>query len=163
MTAAYITRTLCIEPHHAEEAMAECQQGTFHAAPVRGRPRARLCLAREPDADSQDPLQLFARRGTMWVGLWPVRVHLECNKWSESKSELGLRPSTMRWPVGTEGYARAALALLKEVAQALVASRQIETQQSTSPYLRIRAWQRHVVGAERSVFRSVSTAATPPR
>jgi hypothetical protein len=117
--------------------MANCQQGTFHAVPVRGRPRARLCLAREPEADSLDPLQLFARRGTLWVGLWQVRVHLECTKWSESKSELALRPSSLRWPVGTEAYARAAQAVLQEVAQVLVASPQIETQQSTSPFVRI--------------------------
>ena len=106
MTIAYIARTICIDPRLAEEALAGCQQGTFHAVPLQGRPRARLCLAKEPDADSLDPVQLFGRRGTLWVGLWPVQVHLECMKWSETKSELGLRPSRLRWPVGTEGYAR---------------------------------------------------------
>jgi hypothetical protein len=76
MTTAYIARTICIDPRHAHGAMADCQQGAFHAESAQGRPRARLCLAREPDADSLDPLQLFGRRGTLWVGLWPVRVHL---------------------------------------------------------------------------------------
>jgi hypothetical protein len=58
-------------------------------------------------------------------------------KWSESKSELALRPSSMRWPVGTEAYARAAVAVLQEVAQALVVSRRIETQESAMPLVRM--------------------------
>lgn len=76
---AYIARRMCIDPRRAEEAMADCQQRTFHATPVGRGPRtARLWLAKEPDADSQDPLQLFARRALLWVGVWPVSVHLEC-------------------------------------------------------------------------------------
>ena len=136
-TYAYIARRVCIDPRRAPDALAVCDQRTLHAIPVQGGPRARLCLAREHEADSLDPLQLFARRGTLWVGLWPVRVHLECMKWSESKSELGLRPSSLRWPVGTDAYARAAFAVLQEVAEALVASREMEIQESTRPFVRI--------------------------
>jgi hypothetical protein len=137
-TGAYIARRMCIDPRRAEVAMADCQQRTFHAVPERRSPRtARLCLAAEPEADSLDPLLLFARRAMLWVGFWPVPVHLECTNWSATESELCLRPSRLMWPVGTEGYASAALAVLEEVAEALVGSCEIETQESTRPFVRI--------------------------
>jgi hypothetical protein len=135
---AYIARRMCIDPRRAEDAIADCQQRTFHAIPVGRGPRtARIWLAKEPEADSQDPLQLFARRAMLWVGVWPVSVHLECTKWSATESELCLRPSRLMWPVGTDGYARAALAILQEVAHVLVASSEVGSWERTSVLVRI--------------------------
>lgn len=118
--------------------MADCQQRTFHATPVGRGPRtAGLWLTKEPEADGQDPLQLFARRAMLRVGVWPVSVHRECTKWSATESELCLRPSRLMWPLGTDGYARAALAILQEVAHVLVASSEVGSRERASILVRI--------------------------
>lgn len=122
MTTAYLARRLPIDPSAAPQLVAECESGrggrgkTTHA-----RCKARLRLAPDPELGRTDDFLLVQRRGVMWIGLWPVRVHLECTSWSQSECELGLRPANLRWPVGRERYVRAGIAALEAMVDSIKA------------------------------------------
>jgi hypothetical protein len=133
--SAYIARRLAVEPSSARRAIAECQRETFQVTLPGGSQRvtARLVLASEPETRGLSAIQLFQRRGTLWIGFWPVRVHLECTAWSETESELGLRPSNLKWPVRTERYARAGVAILQEIGEALIDGEIAATYRGTVP------------------------------
>jgi hypothetical protein len=124
---AYIARRICLDPRCSEDAMAKCRRRRFRGTTTCGRPRtAGLHLAAELEAGHVAPAQLFSIRGWLWVGAWPVRVHFECTAWSRTESELCLRPARLTWPVGSGMYARAAVAVLEDLAAALQASLRTE-------------------------------------
>jgi hypothetical protein len=123
---AYLSMRLPIEPTVARRLVTTWSEDTtaviypHHGASY----RPRLSLSRRPGRPSVDPLQLFARPGLLRVGPWPVSVQLECTAWSDTESELGLRPAHLRWPVGTRAYGQAADAVLSAVARSLIGAEQ---------------------------------------
>jgi hypothetical protein len=121
ITSAYLSRKVSIEPSLAGAMVLDLDDRKLVVSPGHsGSPvRAWVRVDRRPRRASGDPLQLASRRGILWVGLWPVRVHLECAVWSDSESVLGLRPSNLHWPVGTARYERAGVAILEALGERL--------------------------------------------
>jgi hypothetical protein len=119
IASAYVSREIDLEPPLVSAMVLGWDGSRLVVSPSRpGSPvRARLLLDRQPEQAGGDPLQVASRQGILWVGLFPVRVYLECAVWSDSESTLGLRPSNLRWPVGTARYARAAVAVLEELGE----------------------------------------------
>jgi hypothetical protein len=117
--SAYVSRKIGIEPPLVSALVLGWDDSRLVVSASRpGSPvRARLLFERQPEQAGGDPLQVASHQGILWVGLFPVRVYLECAVWSDSESTLGLRPSNLRWPVGTARYSRAAMAVLEELGE----------------------------------------------
>lgn len=114
--SAYISRQLDIHPCHVAGAAAEWHHSL---CAVRWRRRSvRVCdnvwLAAEARG-SKDPLQLYGVHGVLWVCCVPVSLNLEFSMWSETKSEVGIRPDSMSWPVGSTSYVDRVAATLDNV------------------------------------------------
>jgi hypothetical protein len=121
-SSVYLAQRLRVEPTTAQRLFNTLRPGKAGADETRVGKwfHSRLWLAAEAEPPSLDPLQLSKRRGILWIGPWPIKVLLECTIWSETESELGLRPRHLRWPVGGTSYFHAATAVLHEVAQCLM-------------------------------------------
>jgi hypothetical protein len=117
LQSAQISRTFSMAPLETRAAAAEWHQRLVSTS--NGRPSVRLehrlHLAAHPQAASLDPHQLYAVPGVLWMWGRPVRVSLEFWTWSETLSEVLLRPSGLRWPIQTESYARRVVTTLNEV------------------------------------------------
>jgi hypothetical protein len=106
--SAHISKRSSIEPGQAAAAVASWCRSNRHV----NAGAARLRLAAAPEPASNDPLQLAEIRGVLWLSGLPVRVRLECRVWSDSEVEFSLRSTSLRWPVGTARFVRAATMLL---------------------------------------------------
>jgi hypothetical protein len=94
----------------------------------------RLLLRRSFEPTEFDALLLRRIRGTLWVGWWwPVRIELELARYSRFASEIALRPSTLRWPVGIERYGVDAARVVEQVVHAITTGMNAPVQQSVAP------------------------------
>jgi hypothetical protein len=106
LDCAYVSRVFPLSAADAIEA-TEAWHRELEFVPGRRRLMGGRKLLLQPcfaptDSDSQ---LLRRLRGTLWVGWWwPVRIELELVWYSPLASEIALRPSTVRWPVGMERY-----------------------------------------------------------
>jgi hypothetical protein len=122
-TTAFISRRLDIHPSSVPAVVAEWHRSLPAVTAVRGFVRLgpRLWLADAPEGGGCDPFQMYVVPGVLWLWGRPVRVHLEFSMWSNSDSQLSLRPAHLAWPVRTEGYALRARSVLDDVVDALAA------------------------------------------
>jgi hypothetical protein len=60
--------------------------------------------------------------GVVWINGRPVRLKLEFSMWSDTLSEIGVRPKGISWPVGTDRYERRVAAVLDAIDGALFPS-----------------------------------------
>jgi hypothetical protein len=106
LDCAYVSRVF---PLGAAEAIEATEAWYRDLESVPGGRRligGRKLLLQPRFAPTDSDSQLLRRlRGTLWVGWWwPVRIELELVWYSPLASEIALRPSTLRWPVGMERY-----------------------------------------------------------
>ena len=93
----------------------------------------RLWLAAMPEQRNADPDQLYAVRGILWMNGRPIRVSLECSMWSDTVSQLAVRPAGLAWPVRTDRFGRRAVQVLEDVVGAVMGTavlRRARNQQS---------------------------------
>lgn len=76
---------------------------------------SRFWLAAKPHEASADPLELYRVRGLLWLFGRPIRVMLEFSIWSDTVSQVAVRPEKLTWPVCTERYGRRAARILEDV------------------------------------------------
>jgi hypothetical protein len=60
-------------------------------------------------------------RGVVWVCGRPVPLILEFVQWSKSQCEVGICPTCLSWPVGTDRYVRQVRAAIEHTSQMLCA------------------------------------------
>lgn len=84
---------------------------------------SRFWLAANPHKASSDPLELYRVRGLLWLFGRPIRVMLEFSVWSDTVSEVALRPANLAWPVCTERYGRRAARVLEDVVASVTSQR----------------------------------------
>jgi len=119
----FISRKLEVHPSSVPTRASEWHRSlpSVRAVPGFVRTGARLWLDREPRFGSPDPLQMYVVPGILWLKVIPIQVHLEISMWSETVSQLSLRPARLTWPVRSGGYALQAAAVLDELGAVLAA------------------------------------------
>ena len=117
MTNTYVVSTrLNVHPSKLNSAV-ECWYESLPAVafPRRVRVGSRLWLATTRHQASSDPLELYRVQGVLWLYGRPIRVELEFSIWSDTVSQVALRPANLAWPVRTEQYERRAAQVLDDV------------------------------------------------
>ena len=106
LDCAYVSRVFPLSAADAIEATEAWHRELESVPGGRRLIGGRKLLLQPCFAPTGSDSQLLRRlRGTLWVGWWwPVRIELELVWYSPSASEIALRPSTLRWPVGMERY-----------------------------------------------------------
>jgi hypothetical protein len=106
-----------MHPAAVDTAVAEWHRSLPHVSLARSFVRLgpRFWLATQPQVASADRHQLYAVRGILWIGGWPIRVILECSMWSATLSQVAIRPAHVAWPVGSPSYWSLAAAVLDDV------------------------------------------------
>ena len=132
---AFVSTRLSVHPSSAPRALGESHESLPPVTRARGfvRFENRLWLAAMPEQRNTDPDQLYAVRGILWMNGRPIRVSLECSMWSDTVSQLALRPAGLAWPVRTDRYGRRAVQVLEDVVGAVMgtaALRRARNQQS---------------------------------
>jgi hypothetical protein len=122
--SAFLSKRFDYHPDNLAEVAAEWHRGLI---PVPWVPRTvrvsyGLWLASDSVAGSAEGSRVYAVRGVAWVGPRPVPLSLEFTKWSETKSEIGVCPRFLSWPVGTDRYMRRVQTALEVISDALCAS-----------------------------------------
>ena len=119
---AYVSTRLNIHPSSAQGALREWHQSLPVVMRTRGcvRFESRLWLAAMPEQGSLDPDQLYTVRSTLWMNGLPIRVGLECSMWSDTVSQLAIRPERLAWPVRTDRYGRRAAQVLEDVVESIM-------------------------------------------
>ena len=135
LDTVYISQVFPLDPVDAIEAT---ESWYCHLAPAAGGRRLvgghRLFLRPSFEPTDFDPALLRRLRGTLWVGWWwPVRVELELVRYSRCASEVALRPSSVRWPVGIERYGEDAARAVEEVVDAIQAGVSAPAERSYEP------------------------------
>jgi hypothetical protein len=119
-TTVHSAQRLEVEPVAVSRLLREQLSGALYVVTSHGcLKRATLRLATDPEPASEDCLQLFEQRGLLLLGGWPVRVRLECTPWSETTSELGIRPTRLGWAVGGRWYSETVSCLLHQLVWSL--------------------------------------------
>jgi hypothetical protein len=120
-TTAFTSRRLHMHPASVPTVVTEWHRSLPAVTAVPGFVRLgpRQWLAEEPQVGVSDPLQVYVVPGVLWLWGRPVRVHLEFSMWSNSDSQLSLRPAHLAWPVRTRSYALRAEAVLDAVVHSL--------------------------------------------
>ena len=115
--SAYMSKRLDIRPREVHKTAASWHRGleSVRLAPQYVRVNRRLWLYKDADSFRAGPLLLYGVRGLLWVNARPVRVTLEFSCWSDSSSEVGVRPAGIAWPVGSVQYDRQVAATLDAV------------------------------------------------
>ena len=132
---ALVSTRLSVHPSSAPRALREWHESLPPVTRARGfvRFENRLWLAAMPEQKNTDPDQLYAVRGILWMNGRPIRVGLECSMWSDTVSQLALRPAGLAWPVRTDRYGRRAVQALEDAVGAVMgtaALRRARNQQS---------------------------------
>jgi hypothetical protein len=130
--SAYVSRVIPLGPADAVEATDVWYRQLAPAPGGRlvGGQQLRLRPRFEPT--DFDPLLLRRFRGTLWVGRWwPVRIELELAQYSRFASEIALRPTSLRWPVGIEHYGADAARAVEEIVSVITGLRVVPEQRST--------------------------------
>lgn len=122
--SAFVSMRFDYHPDNLAEVAAEWHRGLL---PVPWVPRTvrvspGLWLVSDPVAGGAEGSRVYAVRGVAWVGPRPVPLSLEFTKWSETRSEVGICPRRLSWPVGTDGYMRRIQTALEVISDALCAS-----------------------------------------
>jgi hypothetical protein len=122
--SAFLSKRFDYHPDNLAEVAAEWHRGLV---PVPWVPRTvrvshGLWLAADPVAGSTEGSRVYKVRGVAWVGPRPVPLSLEFSKWSETRSEVGVCPRCLSWPVGTDRYVRRVQTALEVISDALCAS-----------------------------------------
>jgi hypothetical protein len=132
---AYISQVIPLGPAEAIEATDSWYRHlTFTPARRRRVGGRRLALRRSFEPIDFDPLLLRRLRGTLWVGWWwPVGIELELARYSICASEIVLRPSTLRWPVGIDRYGEDATRAVEDVVAAILVSGDAPATRSVQP------------------------------
>ncbi len=122
--SAFVSKRFDYHPDNLAEVAAEWHRGLV---PVPWVPRTvrvshGLWLAADPVAGSAEGSRVYAVRGVAWVGPRPVPLSLEFTKWSDTRSEVGVCPRSLSWPVGTDRYMRRVHTALEVISDALCAS-----------------------------------------
>lgn len=150
INTAYISRLFPMPPSQAVPA-AEAWHRRLTAdgtgRRVAAAPRLRLGTHFEPTGC--DPLLLRCLSGILWVDAWPVRVVLELVNYSRNACELALRPTSLRWPVASDRYGRAAVEALEEVVRTVQEAGELITREEPEP-------DRNVGGLVRSMLSAYS-------
>jgi hypothetical protein len=117
--SAYLSRRLDIRPDQMVEVASRWSRGLAH----RRRPFGRVCVRKGfwLDPETRDSASTLKMHGVVWAYGRPVPVILEFTAWSKTKSEVGVCPRTLAWPVGTAGYVRVVLLALGSMSEALCA------------------------------------------
>jgi hypothetical protein len=117
LESAYLSKRLDIPPCDLAEVAARWHQRLRHTrSSSRGvRVSRGFWLASE----THDLAAEYVVRGVVWIYGRPVPVIMEFTPWSETRSEVGVSPRTLAWPVGTERYVRRVLVALDSVDQGL--------------------------------------------
>ena len=117
MTNTYFVSTkLNVHPSKLYSAVEKWHQSLPAVTPARRvRFGSRFWLATTRRRASSDPLELYRVRGLLWLYGRPVRVELEFSIWSDTLSQVALRPADLAWPVRTERYRRRARQALEDV------------------------------------------------
>ena len=121
---AYISKRVPIRPAQANGALDSWHRNLPRTRWVPGSVRCGdgLWISTEPQPQSVDRQQLRAIRGVLWFGGRPIRVYIELTEWSDTASEIAIRPSRLTWPVLTDGYVRRVAVLLDRISACLVAA-----------------------------------------
>jgi hypothetical protein len=120
VTDSYLVSTrLSVHPSKLKSAVEQWHQSLPAGATARVRCGSRFWLAAKPDEASSDPLELYRVRALLWLFGRPIRVELEFSIWSDTVSQVALRPAKLTWPVCTERYGRRAARVLEDVVTAL--------------------------------------------
>jgi hypothetical protein len=134
--SAYFSRRLDIDPDDLAQAATHWHRTlpSVRWAPRFVRASDSFWLDSNAVVESADRLQRYGARGVLWSGGRPVPVNLEFSIWSETRSEVGVGPRCLSWPVGTDRYVRLVRASLEIISQAvswstrrLVAPREVTT------------------------------------
>ncbi len=161
--SAYVSKRFDYHPGNLAEVAAEWHRGLL---PVPWVPRTvrvshGLWLASDAVVGSPEWSLVYEVRGVVWVGARPIPLSLEFSKWSGTKSEVGVCPRCLSWPVGTDRYMRRVQTALEVVTQALSSSaRQVNmpSDLTAAGELGVAALESRVPTPERSVV-DVGTSA----
>jgi hypothetical protein len=106
--SAYISRRLDIDPRELPNIASEWHHRlrSIRMAPRSVRLGNGFWLASDAEHGGVDPLMLYEVPGVVWINGRPVLVKLEFSMWSDTLSEIGVRPKGISWPVGTDRYER---------------------------------------------------------
>jgi hypothetical protein len=121
MDTYVVWRRLSVHPsdvRSAAEGWHERLPAVLGSGPMRVESRFWLAT-KGPHEASSDPLELYRVRGVLWMFGRPIRVMLEFSIWSNTVSQVALRPAKLTWPVCTERYGRRAAQVLEDVATSL--------------------------------------------
>jgi hypothetical protein len=133
-----VSTTLNVHPRDVRRAATQWHQ-SLPACATGGSVRftRRFWLATKPDEASVDPLEYYRVRGIVWLFGRPIRVELAFSIWSDTVSELTLRPATLTWPVCTEHYEIRAVRLLEDVASSVTSMRRpvLDVRSGLTPHL----------------------------
>lgn len=124
--SAYASKRLDLHPRDVQGAASGWHQGlkSVRCAPHWVHVDRRFWLSSRTEGLSTDALRLYGVRGIMWLSGKPVDVTLEFSVWSDSLSEVGIRPTGISWPVGSERYERRVAAVLDAVGRSVCSQAQ---------------------------------------